>query len=68
MDGVITGAVGYLTSVALPDLTDVTISSLVTGDLIKYKHLHHKWENFTPAYLTAESDTLDTITGRGIHI
>ena len=26
---------GYLTQVALPDLTDVTISSLVTGDLIK---------------------------------
>ena len=56
---------GYLTQVALPDLTDVTISSLVTGDLIKYNSATSKWENFTPAYLTAESDTLDTITGRG---
>ena len=56
---------GYLTQVALPDLTDVTISSLVTGDLIKYNSSTSKWENFTPAYLTSESDTLDTITGRG---
>ena len=30
------GAVGYLTSLALPNLTDVTVASLVTGDLIKY--------------------------------
>ena len=59
------GAAGYLTSLALPDLSDVTISSLVTGDLIKYNASTSKWENFTPAYLTAESDTLDTITGRG---
>ena len=59
------GAAGYLTSLALPNLTDVTISSLVTGDLIKYNAATSKWENFTPAYLTAESDTLDTITGRG---
>ena len=59
------GAAGYLTQVALPDLTDVTISSLVTGDLIKYNSATSKWENFTPAYLTSESDTLDTITGRG---
>ena len=59
------GAAGYLTSVALPDLTDVTIASLVTGDLIKYNASTSQWENFTPAYLTAESDTLDTITGRG---
>ena len=59
------GAAGYLTSVALPDLTDVTIASLVTGDLIKYNAATSKWENFTPTYLTSESDTLDTITGRG---
>ena len=59
------GAAGYLTSVALPDLTDVTVSSLVTGDLIKYNASTSQWENFTPAYLTSESDTLDTITGRG---
>ena len=56
---------GYLTQVALPDLTDVTISSLVNGDLIKYNSSTSKWENFTPAYLTAESDTLDSITNRG---
>ena len=49
----------------MPDLTDVTISSLVTGDLIKYNSSTSKWENFTPAYLTSESDTLDTITNRG---
>ena len=56
---------GYLTQVALPDLTDVTISSLVNGDLIKYNSSTSEWENFTPTYLTAESDTLDTVTGRG---
>ena len=59
------GAAGYLTSLALPDLSDVTISSLVTGDLIKYNASASRWENFTPTYLTSESDTLDTITGRG---
>mgnify|MGYP003113435875 FL=1 len=56
---------GYLTQVALPDLTDVTISSLVNGDLIKYNSSTSQWENFTPTYLTAESDTLDTVTNRG---
>ena len=59
------GAAGYLTSLALPNLTDVTISSLVNGDLIKYNSSTSQWENFTPTYLTAESDTLDTVTNRG---
>ena len=59
------GAAGYLTQVALPDLTDVTLASLTGGDLIKYNASSSQWENFTPTYLTAESDTLDTITGRG---
>ena len=59
------GAAGYLTSLALPNLTDVTISSLLSGDLLKYNGATSQWENFTPTYLTAESDTLDTITNRG---
>ena len=59
------GAVGYLTSVALPNLTDVTLTTLTAGDLLKYNSATSQWENFTPTYLTAESDTLDTITGRG---
>ena len=59
------GAAGYLTSLALPNLTDVTITSLLSGDLIKYNGATSQWENFTPTYLTAESDTLDTITNRG---
>ena len=59
------GAAGYLTSVALPNLTDVTIATLTAGDLLKYNSSTSQWENFTPTYLTAESDTLDTITGRG---
>ena len=56
---------GYLKQVALPNLTDVTITSLSAGDLVKYNAATSQWENFTPTYLTAESDTLDTITGRG---
>ena len=59
------GAAGYLTSLALPNLTDVTIASLLSGDLLKYNGATSQWENFTPTYLTAESDTLDTITSRG---
>ena len=59
------GAAGYLTSLALPNLTDVTITSLLSGDLLKYNGATSQWENFTPTYLTAESDTLDTITNRG---
>ena len=58
-------AAGYLTSLALPNLTDVTITSLLSGDLLKYNGATSQWENFTPTYLTAESDTLDTITNRG---
>ena len=58
-------AAGYLTSLSLPNLTDVTIASLLSGDLLKYNGATSQWENFTPTYLTAESDTLDTITNRG---
>lgn len=59
------GVAGYLTSISLPNLTDVTIGSLAAGDLLKYNSGTSQWENFSPTYLTAESDTLDSITGRG---
>ena len=38
------GAAGYLTSVALPNLTDVTIATLTAGDLLKYNSATSQWE------------------------
>ena len=44
-------------------LGDVSIASPSSGQLIRYNGTN--WANWTPNYLTAESDTLDSVTGRG---
>lgn len=49
----------------LAALTDVAITSIANGQLLKYNSTSGKWENWTPNYLTAEADTLDSVTGRG---
>jgi hypothetical protein len=49
----------------LAALTDVTISSIANNQLLRYNSTSQKWENWTPNYLTAESDTLNSVTGRG---
>jgi hypothetical protein len=45
------------------DATDVNISSASTGQLLRYNS--NRWENWTPNFLTAEADTLDSVTDRG---
>lgn len=45
---------------SLNHLTDVSITSLVTGQLIRYNGTTHKWENFTPTYITSEVDPVFT--------
>jgi hypothetical protein len=47
----------------LNELHDVTITSATTGQLLQYNS--GTWVNWSPNYLTAESDTLATVTGRG---
>lgn len=49
----------------LAALTDVAISSIANNQLLRYNSTSQKWENWTANYLTAESDTLDTVTTRG---
>lgn len=49
----------------LAALTDVAISSIANNQLLRYNSTSQKWENWTPNYLTAESDTLNSVTGRG---
>jgi hypothetical protein len=49
----------------LAALTDVAITSIANNQLLRYNSTSQKWENWTPNYLTAESDTLDTVTTRG---
>lgn len=51
--------------VDLSDLGDVSVSSPSGNQLLRYSTITQKWTNFTPSYLTAESDTLDTVTDRG---
>lgn len=45
---------------SLNNLTDVAITGLVTGQLIRYNGTTHKWENFTPTYITSEVDPVFT--------
>ena len=47
----------------LNELHDVTITSATTGQLLQYNS--GTWVNWSPNYLTAESDTLATVTSRG---
>jgi trimeric autotransporter adhesin len=51
----------------LAALTDVAISSIANNQLLRYNSATSKWENWTPNYLTSytETDTLDSVTGRG---
>jgi len=42
----------------LTDLSDVTISSVADGQLLKYNSTTSQWENWTPNYLTSESDPI----------
>lgn len=51
------------TALSLNELTDVTISSPVTAQLLRYNG--SQWVNWTPNFLTAESDTLATVVARG---
>ena len=49
----------YLTSVGvLNNHTDVTITNLAGDQLLKYNAASSEWENWTPTYLTAESDPI----------
>jgi len=48
---------GYLTSVgSINDHNDVTITSVSDNQLLKYNFTNTRWENWTPNYLTSESD------------
>jgi hypothetical protein len=62
--GAVTLEIGDLPSIKLNDLSDVTISTVANNQLLKYNSTSSKWENWTPTYLTAEADTLATVTGR----
>ena len=49
---------GYLTSVgSIGDATDVVISSIADGQLLKYEISTQKWVNWTPNYLTSYTET-----------
>ena len=48
---------GYLTSVgSINDHVDVTITSVSDNQLLKYNFANTRWENWTPNYLTSETD------------
>ena len=50
---------------SLAALTDVAITTLSNSQLLRYNSTSTKWENWTPNFLTSESDTLQSVTGRG---
>ena len=59
---------GYLTSLpahGVGNHNDVTITSPQDNQLLKYNTSLAQWENWTANYLTSESDTLASVTGRG---
>jgi hypothetical protein len=49
----------------LDDIHDVILTSETNGQLLKYDSTAGAWVNWSPNYLTAEADTLATVTGRG---
>jgi hypothetical protein len=49
----------------LDDIHDVILTSETNGQLLKYDSTAGAWVNWSPNYLTAESDTLATVTSRG---
>jgi len=54
---------GTIATSTLNDLTDVTITSVSTGQLLRYNG--STWVNWTPNFLTEESDTLHSVVLRG---
>ena len=59
---------GYLTSLpahGIGNHSDVTVTSPQNNQLLKYNTSLAQWENWTANYLTSESDTLASVTGRG---
>jgi hypothetical protein len=59
---------GYLTSLpahGIGNHSDVTVTSPQDNQLLKYNTSLAQWENWTANYLTSESDTLASVTGRG---
>ena len=57
---------GYLTQLPVHGLgvhTGVTLTNETAGDLLQYSGT--QWVNWTPNYLTAETDTLQSVVGRG---
>ena len=49
----------------LDDIHDVILTSETNGQLLKYDSTAGAWVNWSPNYLTAEADTLATVTARG---
>ena len=60
----ITGVPAFITSASLATLTDVTLTSLANGQLIKYNSVSGKWENFTPTYISGINSS-DVTTALG---
>ena len=49
---------GYLTSVGvINNHTDVSITNIADGQLLKYNNFSGDWENWTPNYLTSYTET-----------
>jgi hypothetical protein len=49
----------------LDDIHDVILNSESDGQLLKYDSIAGAWVNWTPNFLTAETDTLQSVTNRG---
>jgi hypothetical protein len=57
---------GYLTSVGqLNNHTDVNITGVADNQLLKYDSFSGDWENWTPNYLTAETDPVFSASPAG---
>ena len=48
---------GYLTSVAINDVSDVDINNLQDTEILRYNLTSGNWENWTPNYLTSYTET-----------
>mgnify|MGYP003328025692 CR=1 FL=1 len=48
---------GYLTSVAINDVSDVNITSLADTEILRYNSTSGNWENWAPNYLTSYTET-----------
>ena len=48
---------GYLTSVAINDVSDVNITSLADTEILRYNSVSGNWENWAPNYLTSYTET-----------